>query len=126
MLDKKLYNSGIKVCTSTAQQQCNGLSTGHHPSKRTIFTNRVKTINDGNNPSSDWYLLALQTIRVAQTIPLLMVMPHDRDNWIREIDATQYLCSYHGMDLHLIELGGCQSARLIQDVRRHCQLSYVV
>ena len=55
-----------------------------------------------------------------------MVGPHDRHHRIRELDERQDVGADVHVQLHLVELGRRQLARLVEDVLRHRELPGVV
>src|ERR1700730_9941393 len=54
------------------------------------------------------------------------MMPHNRDDRIREVDPLEDLRADYCVDFHLVEFGGGEFARLVQDVVWNCNLADVV
>jgi len=75
---------------------------------------------------ADGDLLALQTIRIAGSVPALMVRTDDGCDWIREFDARYYFRPDHRVNLHLLELFGRQFPRLRDDVFGYREFADIV
>ncbi len=64
--------------------------------------------------------------RIAAAVPVLVVRAHDRHDGVGEVDRRQDVGADVDVQLHLLELGRRQLARLVEDVLRHRQFSGVV
>src|SRR5438309_8574411 len=54
------------------------------------------------------------------------MMTHNRDNRIREVHSLKDLRAYHCVDFHLLEFGGGELTRLVQDVIGNGYLANIV
>ena len=126
MFDEQLDDVRIKVVTRAPQQKRDRFVARHAATKRTIFPDRIKTIDYRNDPRRDWYLLALQTVRIPESVPLLVMMTHYGRDGIREVNAAEYLRADRRVDFHLFKLGRGQAAGFVDDVRGHSKLANVV
>src|SRR6266849_10873193 len=59
-------------------------------------------------------------------VPLFVMVTHDWRYGIRKINTTENLRSHGGVDLHLIKLCRCQTARFVDDVGGNGELADVM
>src|SRR6185369_13605986 len=126
MFDELLDYDRIEMNSRTAQQQRSRFVERHAAAKRSIFANRVEAIDNRDNARGDGDLFAAQAVRITAAVPLFVVMPDDRNHWIREIHTTEDLGAHDRVDLHLLKLSMSQRSRLIQNVRRNGKLADVM
>ena len=65
-------------------------------------------------------------MRISGTIPILVMMANDRNDWIRKIDRGKNVGSDAGMQLHPLEFSHAQPAGFVEDVFRDCDFPHVV
>src|SRR5215470_10607112 len=116
----------VEMNSGATSQQCSGLVHCHTTTKRPVFTNRIKAINNRDDSCRYWDLFTLKAIRISATVPAFVMMTDDRHDGIRKVHATQYLRTHNGVNLHLLKLCGCQSPGLIQDMWRHGEFADIV
>src|SRR5207245_95511 len=90
----------VKLFSGVLAEKLASLLAGHGLAILAILANGVETVDNRENAGGQRYLLAFEPVRVAATIPPLMVMSHDRDHRIREADSLKNLRSDYRMDLH--------------------------
>ncbi len=126
MLDEQLDNVWIEMIAGAAQQKSDGFVARHAATERTVLSDRIETVDDRNDSRRDRNLFAFQSVGIAKSVPLLVMMTHDRRDRIREINATENLRAHSRVDLHLFKLSGGQPAGLVDDVRGHREFPDVV
>src|SRR6185503_13961536 len=126
VFDELLDDDRIKMDSGTTQQQRSCFIERHATAKRSVFTNRVEAIDNGDNARGDGDLFTAQTVRITTAVPLFVVMPDDRNHWIREVHTTEDLGADDRVDLHLLKLSMSQRSGFIQNMRRHGELADVV
>src|SRR5207244_9365686 len=89
---------------------------------RPVRCERVETVDDREDSGSNWNLSALDARRITRAIPVLVVMPHDRDDRIWKVNRRKNVGSHAGMKLHFLEFGFGQLAGLIEDVLGYREL----
>ena len=67
-----------------------------------------------------------EPVGITLAVPLLVVMPDDRHDRVREVHRFENLGAFGGVLLHPLELGVGQRARLVEHVVRHRELADVV
>src|ERR1044072_3297694 len=92
MLNEQLDDLRVVVRAAAAQQEGDGLLARQAATKRAVFAHRVEAIDDRNDARGDGNRFALQAVWIAESVPLLVMMPDDGHDRIREIDAAQNLC----------------------------------
>ena len=92
----------------------------------TIGRQRIEAIDDRQDPGADGDVGAADPIGVAGAVPVLMVMADDRHHRIGEVDGAEDLGADRRVQLHLLEFGRRELARLVEDVLGHGNLSRVV
>ena len=98
----------------------------HTRTVRPIGRQRVEAVHHLQNPGANRNLLAGKAVRITCAVPVLMVMPDDRHDGIREFDHRQDVGADRRMTLHHLELGRRELSRFVQDVLGHRQLADVV
>src|SRR6185503_17354873 len=126
VFDEPLDDDRIEMNSGTAQQQRSRFVERHATAKWPVFTNRIEAIDHGDNARGDGNLFAAQTIGITAAVPLFVVMPDDRNHWIREVHTTEDLGADDRVDLHLLKLSMSQRSGFIQNMRRHGELADVV
>src|SRR5262249_31950089 len=91
-----------------------------------VFSYGVKRVDHSQNAGGHRNLFAGLAVGIAAAIPALVMMTDYRDNRVREVDPLHDLGSDHGVDLHLLEFGGAELPRFVEDVVGHRDLSDVV
>ncbi len=117
---------GIEEGAAPILEQGYRFLTAHRFAVLAVFSDRVEAVGDGQNPSGDWDLVALQAVGITSAVPSFVMVSDHRHNRIREADSLQYLRAYDGVHLHLVEFGGRQSAGFVENIVGHRELAYVV
>ena len=98
----------------------------HARSIRAVRGQRIEAVHDRQDACADGYVRSPEPVGISRAVPVLVVVPHDRDDRIREVDRREDLGADRRVQLHLLELGGRQLARLVEDVLGHRDLAGVV
>src|SRR5689334_4367598 len=97
--EKLLDHDRIEVYSRAAQQERSRFVERHATAERSILANRVEAIDHGDNARGDGNLFTAQTVRIATAVPLFVVMPDDRNHWIREVHTPEDLGAHDRVDL---------------------------
>src|SRR5207244_11731533 len=65
-------------------------------------------------------------LRVTSTVPVLVVMSNNWNDWIGEVNRGKNVCSHTCMEFHLGELRICELPWLVENVLGHGKLSHVM
>jgi hypothetical protein len=114
------------VRARAAQQQGAGIVARHAAAERPILAHGVEAIDDGEDAGRARNLFPFERVRVAEAVPAFVVVANDWDDRIREVDLFENLRADGRVNLHPLELGRGEFARLVQDVIGHGQLAHVV
>ena len=93
---------------------------------RSVRCESVEAVDDREDARSDGDVRPLDPVRIPPAVPVLMMVPDDRDDGVRKIDRREYVGTHARVELHLFELGGRQLSGLVEDVLRHGQLAHIV
>ena len=93
---------------------------------RAIGGQRVVAIDHRQDAGANRNLDALQSVRIAGAIPVLMMRANDRHHRIREVDRRQDVGADIDVQLHRLEFGRRQLAGLVEDALGHGQLAGVM
>ena len=126
VLDEELDHLRVVEGAAVLLQEVDGLLARHRAAVLAVFAHGVEAIDDREHARRERYLLALQAVRVAGAVPALVVVADDGHERVRELDAFEYLRADHRVQLHPVELGGGELARLVQDVVGNGDLADVV
>ena len=107
-------------------QDLDGGGIGHPQTIGPVGRQGVEAIDDREDPRADRNRRADQAARIAAPVPALVVGAHDRHDRIRELDEREDVGADVDVQLHLVELGGRQLSRLVEDVLRHRELPGIV
>ena len=66
----------------------------------------IKAIDYRQDSCADRYFGLAYSVRIAGTIPLLMMAPDDGNNGVRKLGLLENVCSHHRMDFYLFEFLG--------------------
>ena len=92
-----------------------------------MIRDRVDRVRDGEDPRAERDLLPCEPVRIALTVPALVMRANDLDAGIvQEGDAADHLRPEEGVRLHHPPLGLVQLDRLEQDLVGHADLADVV
>src|SRR5438105_11208099 len=87
---------------------------------------RVINVRNAQNPCSEGNLLCLEAVRVAGSVPTLVVVSDDRGYVPGKIDVGNKLESRFRMPLHYRPLLFCELAGFVEDFGRDDDLTNVV
>ncbi len=87
---------------------------------------RVIDIGDAQDASRERDLLARESVRIARAVPALVVIADDRANVPGKVDVGDELESRLGMPLHELPFYRGELARIVQNLGRHYDITYVV
>src|SRR5262249_43326090 len=116
----------VELLACVVVQELAGLIATHRLAVLAVFANRIKAINNGEYASRHPNLFAFERIRITATVPSLVMVSDDGNDRIGEVHSLQNLRTYDRVDFHLLELGGGELARLIQDVVWNRDLAHIM
>jgi hypothetical protein len=93
---------------------------------RSIRGQRVEAVHDREDARTDGDVGAADPIRVAGSVPVLVVVPDDRHDRIRKVDRREDLRADRRVQFHLLVFGRRQFSRLVEDVFGNRDLARVV
>ena len=111
---------------ATLQQDGDRGLVRHARSIRAVRRQCVETVDDRQDAGANRDVGSTDSVGVPRAVPVLVVMPHDRDHGIGKVDRGENLRADRRVQLHLLEFGGRQLARLVEDVLGHRDLPGVV
>ena len=126
MFDKKLDEVGIVHGPGLGPEQLNRVLDVEGQFIRAGRPNGVKGIGDGNDASAQRDCFALQTVRIARTVPPFVVVADVLSHGEGKLDLLQDLVTCRCVHLHLLEFLLAQLSRFVEDVVVDGQLSDVV
>ena len=107
-------------------KRLDGFVLPHRAVVRPVRRQRVVVVDDRQDARAEWNGLTLQALGIARAVPPLVVALDVRRHGVGERHRLEDVGADRGVQPDVVELRGCQPARLGEDVLRHRQLADIV
>lgn len=124
--EERVHDGRVVHGAATADDDLQCLALGEGAPVRAVGGQRVVAVHDAHDAGADRNRLAGEAVRVARTVPVLVVVADNRRDGVREINLREDARADGRVQLHALVFGRGQLAGLVQDELWNRELPHVV